>query len=151
MEIKPRRICSQKVNQATCVYCTFHNILQEKIYSSPCQFLSAFESISTQKGLKIPNNYWDKDGITSDTLKLLLSERGYYIKKKRTRIDVLNGWAEFELVYNGCTFLHAVAICNGYLIDSIQIPTNGDGVYVWNGHVYGYTKEKMVALYEIIK
>lgn len=151
MDIKPKRICSQKVTQATCVYCTFHNILQEQVYPSPCQFLSDFETISRSKGLIIQPGYWDNDGITSDTLKLLLSERGYLIRKKRTRLDIMNGWAEFDLVYNGSSFLHAVAIRDGYLIDSIEIPNNGDGIYFWDGHLYGYEKEKMIALYEIEK
>lgn len=149
MDTKPERISKQGIYQTKCVYCTFNNIFQKKVFSSPCRFLNAFEQISKKKKKPIPKNYWGRDGITSDTLRVLLEYYGFNIRKKRTKVDVLQGWAEFELSYQGNVFLHAVAIRDGYVIDSIAIPTNRNGVYHWDGHLYGYDSEKMVALYEI--
>lgn len=151
MDAKPKRISKQRLNQTICVYCTFNNIVQQEVFHSPCQFLGAFETISRSKGLKIPPDYWGKSGISSDTLKVLFQSYGFCVKKKRSRIDVKIGWGEFEVIYNGMKFLHAVAIRDGYIVDSIEIPTNQGGIYPWAGTLYGYDSTKMMNLYSIEK
>ncbi len=148
---KPKRICVQKYDQVICIFCVYNNILQKKSFHYVCDFLNLVENISKTNKIPLPVPFYDKQGIVPQALEIIFNNlEGYRAIKKRGNKNIKHGWAIFNVQYKGQAFLHAVAIVNHYLIDSIQIPKQV-GVYPWDGSLRGYQSQQLITLWEIIE
>lgn len=147
----PKRYCHQEWNEVVCIYCTFNNMLQQKVYSKVCDFLKDYEKMCIFHSKKNPLDYYDKFGIENQVLINIFKMHGFIVKKiteKNTNIS--RGWGIFRLKKNGMKFYHAVAIVNNYVIDSIKNPMIPTGVYPWKGKLLGYDAQKIINLYAIL-
>jgi hypothetical protein len=149
-DLKPERVCSQRYDQVICVFCVYNNLLQTKAYNYVCEFLDLVDLISKKEKINLPRPFFDKHGIIPQVLNILFGDfAGYELVKRKNKKNIQRGWAVFQVSYKGQSFLHAVAIVNNYLIDSIELPYQ-TGVYLWDGTLHGYDSQKKIELWEIV-
>lgn len=156
MEPKPTRISEQTLSQTSCTKNCIENLLQDKIWignhdKSYAQFrremMNIMETIwndlpgMTEERMKGKMIHCFGTGSTGpEVIKPWLEGYGlkcYHIGYKDAK-NIVDGWITVQFKKKNCCFSHAIAIKNKWVIDSIVLQHNENGVYPWNGTVKGY-------------
>lgn len=145
----PQRYCIQEFPQTICVICVLHNLVQKSLFDSPCQFFNHVEYLAKRDGQTL-KNYYDRQGIWPGVLNIFFNNYGVKTTRlKNKNSPIQYGWFIVKITWKNHTFLHAMAIVNGYVVDSYRISNNKNGIYPWKGIIYGYDDYQIQSLHKI--
>ncbi len=146
--MKPLKLCSQNFSQVTCVKCTFINLTRTDKLKDTCVFLNFINQISLVENQPIQKLY-DKTGLSPKILPMMLEHYNVPYVTFHEIQPVKYGWVVFEAKLHSKSFHHVVAIYDGFVIDSYNLPNNFGGVYKWDGKIFGYQYATLVELVKI--
>lgn len=151
MEQKPNVIVSQTINQTICVYASYCNYFQRKIYQNYNAMKNAAFEIykktrqylnATKSHRKILLEDLDgPSGMSDSLLTLILRHDGIDFQPQFNNPILRNGFITLRI---NNSFRHMICVKNGYAIDSI-----GSRVYPYHGKIIGYNSFKVENCFDL--